>query len=153
MPVDTIIDTLDRFYCANVVTALWADAVANRISGSAVFLLGADELIETADSARAASKKLADRIADLGGAITADPRDLIDRLPAGLGFTLPDCSDALSISAEGHRQLSALTEAYQQFLNEIRGRDDLSFHLVLKLLATDTHRKADLEAVLDTKGE
>ena len=22
--VDTVIDTLDRFYCANVVTALWA---------------------------------------------------------------------------------------------------------------------------------
>lgn len=151
--VDTVIDTLDRFYCANVVTALWADAVANRLSGSAVFLLGTEELEELAGSARAASKKLADRIGDLGGAVTADPRDLIDRLPAGLGFTLPDCSDPLSISAEGYRQLTALTEAYQQFLNDIRGRDDISFHLVLKLLAIDTHRKADIEAVLTAKGD
>ena len=60
MAADDTIKALDSFYCANVVTALWADAVANRLSGSAVFLLGSEELEEIAESARAASKKLAD---------------------------------------------------------------------------------------------
>jgi hypothetical protein len=73
-----IIDTLDSFYCYNVIAALWADAVINRLEGLAIFLLG-DKLAEIADRARAAARRLADRIGDLGGAITADPRQLLDR--------------------------------------------------------------------------
>jgi hypothetical protein len=90
-----IIDTLDSFYCYNVTAALWADAVINRLEGLAIFLLG-DELAEIADRARAAARRLADRIGDLGGAITADPRQLLDRsIP--VEFVLPDCSDVASI--------------------------------------------------------
>jgi ferritin-like protein len=152
MAANDIIKALDSFYCANVVTVLWADAVANRLSGSAVFLLGSEELAEIAESARAASKKLADRIGDLGGAVTADPRELIDRSPGDLGFVLPDCSDAISISTYGLRQLTMLTDAYQDFLDQVRGRDDISFHLVLKLLAAETHRMAGIEAVLAKEG-
>jgi hypothetical protein len=82
-----IIDTLDSFYCYNVTAALWADAVSNRLEGLAIFLLG-DELAEIADRARAAARRLADRIGDLGGAITADPRQLLDRsIP--VEFALP----------------------------------------------------------------
>lgn len=150
MAADDTIKALDSFYCANVVMALWADAVANRLTGSAVFLIGSEEFEEIADNSRAAARKLADRIGDLGGEITANPRDLVDRLPGDLEFTIPDCSDPIAISAEGVRQLTALTEAYQQFLNQVRGSDDISFHLVLKLLAAETHRKADIEAALAT---
>jgi hypothetical protein len=68
-----IIDALDSFYCYNITAALWADAVINRLEGLAISLLG-DELAEIADRARAAARRLADRIGDLCGAITADPR-------------------------------------------------------------------------------
>ena len=68
-----ITDTLDSFYCFNVTAAaLWADAVINRLEALAIFLLG-DELAKVADRARAAARRLADRIGDLGAAITADP--------------------------------------------------------------------------------
>jgi hypothetical protein len=53
-----IIDTLDSFYCYNVIAAPWADAVINRLEGLAIFLLG-DELAEIADRARAAARRLA----------------------------------------------------------------------------------------------
>src|SRR5262249_39183093 len=76
----TIIRKLDGFYCANVIASLWADAVGNRLEGPAIFLLS-DELGEVSEHARGAAQRLADRIADLGGAITADPRELLDVAP------------------------------------------------------------------------
>jgi len=96
-----VIDDLDSFYCHNIVVSLWADAVANPLEGMAIYLLG-DELPEVAEHARAAAHRLADRIGDLGGAITADPRQLVDRAPGDTEFTIPDCSDP-----RGHRQLRA----------------------------------------------
>ena len=141
-----IMGTLDSFYCYNVTAALWADAVINRLEGLAIFLLG-DELAEVADRARAAARRLADRIGDLGGAITADPRQLLDRsIP--VEFALPDCSDVASIGEYALKRLNTIIDAYEAFLNRVRGTDDLSFHLVLDLLAAETHQRADLQAAL-----
>ena len=53
LTVEDVIDALDSFYCHNVVAALWADAVANRLEGLAIYLLS-DELPEVAEHARAA---------------------------------------------------------------------------------------------------
>ena len=141
-----IIDALDSFYCYNITAALWADAVINRLEGLAIFLLG-DELAEIADRARAAARRLAGRIGDLGGAITADPRQLLDRsIP--VEFTLPDCSDITSIGEYGLQRLNIIIAAYEAFLDKVRGTDDVSFHLVLELLAAETHQRTDIQAAL-----
>ena len=140
-----VIDALDSFYCHNVVAVLWADAVANRLQGIAIYLLS-DELPEVADHARAAARRLADRIGDLGGAITADPRQLLDRAPGNYEFTIPDCSDPRAITSYALQRLDVIIAAYQAFLDKIRGRDDVSFALVVGLLATETHRRADVAA-------
>src|ERR1700728_1484213 len=95
-PAQDEIEALDSFYCHNVVAALWADAVANRLEGMAIYLL-TDELAEVADHARKAAARLANRIGDLGGAITADPRQLLDQAPGEAEFTIPDCSDPRAI--------------------------------------------------------
>jgi len=78
--IQDVIERLDSLCCHNVLVGLWADAAANRLEGMAIYLLS-DELPEVADYARAAARRLADRIGDLGGAITADPRQLIDPNP------------------------------------------------------------------------
>jgi ferritin-like protein len=145
--VRDVIDALDSFYCHNVVAALWADAVANRLEGMAIYLLS-DELPEVADQARAAAARLADRIGDLGGAITADPRQLLDRAPGQAEFTVPDCSNPRSIIAYALQRLNLIIAAYQDFLDKARGRDDVSFALVVSLLAAETHRRADVQAAL-----
>jgi len=110
-----VIETLDGFYCHNVVVGLWADAVANRLEGMALYLLG-DELREVADHAHGAARRLADRVGDLGGAITADPRPLIDRAPGEGEFTIPDCSDPRAIVTYAVRRLNIIISAYQAFL-------------------------------------
>jgi ferritin-like protein len=142
-----VIDALDSFYCHNIVVGLWADAVANRLEGLAIYLLS-DELPEVAEHARAAARRLADRIGDLGGAVTANPRLLLDRAPGGNEFTIPDCSDSRAITAYALQRLSGIIAAYQDFLDKVRGRDDVSFALVVGLLAAETHRLADVKAAL-----
>lgn len=146
-----VIDALDSFYCHNVVAALWSDAVANRLEGTAIYLLS-DEIPEVADHARQAAAALADRIGDLGGAITADPRQLLDRAPGSYDYTIPDCSDPGAIARYALERLTTIIDAYQNFLDKIRGRDDVSFALVVKLLAAETHRRADVIAALAGQG-
>jgi hypothetical protein len=80
LTVQDVIDDLGSFYCHNVMASLWADALANRLEGMAIYLLS-DELPEVAEHVRAAARCLADRVGDLGGAVTADPRQLIGRAP------------------------------------------------------------------------
>ncbi len=142
-----VIEALDSFYCHNAVVGLWADAVANRLEGMALYLLG-DELQEVADHARGAARRLAGRIGDLGGAVTADPRQLIDRAPGESEFTIPDCSDPRAIATYALRRPNIIISAYQAFLERVRARDDVSFALVVKLLDAETHRRADVEAAL-----
>jgi ferritin-like protein len=142
-----VIAALDSFYCHNVIVALWADAVANRLAGSAFYLLS-DEIPEIAQHARAAAARLAGRIGDLGGAITADPRQLIDRAPGSDEFTIPDCCDPRAIITYGLQRLNTIIAAYQDFLAKICGRDDVSFALVVSLLGAEAHRRADVIAAL-----
>ena len=149
--IKDVIEALDSFYCHNVIVSLWADAVANRLEGLAIYLLS-DELPEVAEHARQAAARLAVRIGDLGGAITADPRQLIDRAPGTIEYTIPDCSDPRAIITYGLQRLNTIIDAYQDFLDKIRGRDDVSFALVVGLLATETHRRADVVAALRLPG-
>ena len=147
LAAEDVIDALDSFYCHNVVAALWADAVANRLEGPAIYLLS-DEIPEVAEHARAAAARLADRIGDLGGAITADPRQFNDRAPGDNEFTIPDCSDPRAITTYALQRLNVIIAAYQAFLDKVRGRDDVSFALVVDLLGAETHRRADVMAAL-----
>ena len=151
LAVHDVIDALDGFYCHNVIAALWADAVVNRLEGMAVYLLS-DEIGEVAEQARAAARRLAGRIGDLGGAITADPRQLLDRAPGNYEFTIPDCADPRAVTSYALQRLDVIIAAYQAFLDQIRGRDDVSFALVVGLLAAETHRRADVAAALAGPG-
>jgi ferritin-like protein len=145
-----VIDALDSFYCHNIVVGLWADAVASRLEGMAIYLLS-DELPEVAGHAREAAGRLAGRIGDLGGAVTADPRRLLDRAPGGTEFTIPDCSDPRAVVSYAVQRLDDIIAAHQEFLDKVRGRDDVSFALVVGLLAAETHRRADARAALAGK--
>jgi ferritin-like protein len=144
---DLTIKTLDSFYCANVVVSLWAEAVGNRLEGPAIFLL-TDELAEVSEHARAAARRLADRLGDLGGAITAGPSQLLDARPGDSDFELPDCGDVRSVIEVGLRELNVIIAAYEEFLVTVRDTDPVSHQLVTQLLSAETHRRADIEAAL-----
>jgi ferritin-like protein len=101
-----------------------------------------------AGHARAAARSLAGRIGDLGGAVTADPRQLIHRAPGDGEYTIPDCSDPRAIVCYAVRRLDVIIAAYENFLDKVRGRDPVSFALLVGLLGAETHRRADARAAL-----
>src|SRR5215469_2190513 len=113
LKADEVISRLDGFYCYNVSVSLWADAVANRLEGLALYLLN-EELAEVAQDARAAAAKLAAHIGDLGGAVTAHPGELADRFPRrlqGPSELRRPCGDSRRRSVEPgrhHRRLQRL---------------------------------------------
>ena len=121
--------------------------MANRLEGLAIYLLSG-ELPEVAEHARAAARRLADRIGDLGGAVTGDPRQLIDRAPGDNEFTIPGRSDPRAIVSYALQRLDIIIAAYQAFLDMVRGRDDVSFALVVGLPGAETHRRADVKAAM-----
>ena len=73
---------------------------------------------------------------------------MLGQLQHPRGVHPPDCSDVASIGEYGLQRLNAIIGAYEAFLDQVRGTDDLSFHLVLDLLAAETHQRADLQAAL-----
>src|SRR5215831_3942533 len=73
-----VADELDRLYCYEQVVAHWCTGVENRLIGFASFVLG-DELRKVAAEAHAVGEQLAARIAQLGGEITADPTQFVER--------------------------------------------------------------------------
>jgi hypothetical protein len=79
--------------------------------------------------------------------VAKQPRQLLDRAP-GTEFTIPDCSDPRAITSYALQRLNVIIAAYQDFLDQVRGRDDVSFALVVGLLAAEAHRRADIEAAL-----
>jgi len=78
LAVEDVIDALDSFYCHNHVVAVWADAVANRLEGPRD--LPAQRRTARGRRLRARSSPPSRRpIGDLGGAVTGDPRQILDR--------------------------------------------------------------------------
>lgn len=141
-----IASALDRFYCTNVVIGLWADAVVNRLTGFALYLLNS-ELAEVAASARSAASHLAARIGDLDGVITADPRQLLANAVWDTEYSLPDCGDVRAVADAGRGRYAILAEAYRTFLDETRD-DHVTYSIVVKLLADLESRIAEIEAAL-----
>jgi ferritin-like protein len=138
---------LDGFHNYHLAVMHWAYAVQNRLQGQAAFLLP-DELDEVAQQNLQAARGIAERIGDLDGEITGDPRELIANSPLA-DFALPrDCGNVEEILGYALAQLEQVIGAYGAFLDVIRGRDDLAFHLLVRLLNAEVHRAADIRAVL-----
>ena len=72
--------------------------------------------------------------------------------PGSYEFAIPDCADPRAITSYALQRLDVVIAAYQAFLDQIRGRDDVSFALVVGLLAAETHRRADVAAALAGPG-
>jgi ferritin-like protein len=147
--VEEIVDTLDSYYCYNLVVMHFSHALRNRLEGQAAFLLG-DELEENAEQGLKAAKKLADRIGDLGGVVSADPTQFVERSPLE-EFSLPDSNSEVGvILGFVLERIRMIIGEYGAFLERVRGRDEISHLLVLDLLKEQVARESEIEAALMT---
>ena len=147
--VEEIVDTLDSYYCYNLVVMHFSHALRNRLEGQAAFLLG-DELEENAEQGLKAARKLADRIGDLGGVVSADPTQFVERSPLE-EFSLPDSNSEVGvILGFVLERIRMIIGEYGAFLERVRGRDEISHLLVLDLLKEQVARESEIEAALMT---
>jgi ferritin-like protein len=147
--VDTqeLIDTLDGFYCYYLQALHWSLAVLNRLEGQAAFMLTA-ELEDVSKQSLKQAKRVAERVAELGGAVTGDPAQLVARSPIG-EFALPSSmSDVAVILRYALERTRVMIGAYGVCLDRTRHHDELTYALVLKLLKHEVAREAELEAAL-----
>jgi ferritin-like protein len=77
---EEIISALDQYHAQSWVIVHFSLGLKNRLEGEAAFLLS-NELEEKAEESTKHAKKLAERIAELGGNETADPRELSNYRP------------------------------------------------------------------------
>jgi len=140
-------DKLDRLYCYEQVVAHWCQAVDNRLTGPATFLLP-DELTEVAEAARATGERLAGRIAQLGGKITANPSAFVARAPIERFEVPADPADLSGILALALRYERLAIGAYAALSERVRDHDVVTHRLLVKILAAKLEREDDIEAVL-----
>lgn len=143
---EAVVADLDRLRAAHIVAEQWLLAVKNRLAGPALYLLD-DELPELAEINRQAGAALADRVAELNGAITGDPTKVVEL--SGLGpFELPaDTSDPAAITDYALERVRGLIGAYSEALGRTRDADELTHRLLLKLVRQQVEMEADLEGV------
>jgi ferritin-like protein len=145
--VEEIVDRLDSYYCYNLVVMHFSYALHNRLEGQAAYLLG-NELEENAEQSLKAARKLADRIGELDDAVSADPTLFVERSPLG-EFSLPASSSEVGIILGFVlERIRMIIGEYEAFLERVRGRDEISYLLVLDLLKEQVARESEIEAAL-----
>ena len=140
-------DELDTLHAYELVTALWCRAVENRVAGPALYFL-TDELREQAATALEHASLLADRVAQLGGAVMANPAQLLQRAHLK-GFELPaDSSDVGSVVRLALAYQRFGIEAYAEVLQKVAGHDVVSAKLLTEILARSVAREDEMESSL-----
>jgi ferritin-like protein len=142
-----VADELDRLYCYEHVVAHWCRGVENRLTGLASLVLG-EELRKVAAEVGEAGERLAARIAQLGGEITADPTDFVERAPIDelrLPRDFSDVEEILTLAIGYER--TAITD-YYNLLSGLREHDVITHLLLAEILAGKLAREDELEAAL-----
>src|ERR687891_1627884 len=120
--VQEVIDTLDSFHALSWVVALFSLGLKNRLEGEAAFLLS-KELEDRGQESMKHAKKLAERIAELGGTETSDPTEFVMLSPLKR-FSMPSSnSDVNEILSFILKLEQSIIKTYANFLNRIRNKD------------------------------
>lgn len=142
-----ITGNLDRYYCYYMRTLHWSKAVLSRLEGQAAFLLS-KELEELGRQCLENADEIAGRLGELGGEVTGDPTRFLERSRSG-EFKLPSSGSNIGeILTYALEQTRAIIGTYGECLDRVRGKDELTHRLVLKLLRQEVTRETELEAAL-----
>src|ERR687898_1064302 len=150
--IQEIIDSLDRFHAQSWVVVHFSLALKNRLEGQAAFLLS-KELEDKAQESTKHAKKLAERIAELGGTETGDPTEFVMLSPLKR-FSMPssnsDVNEILSYILELEQ---SIIKTYGDFLHRIRDKDDVTYHTLREILEDEVRRESEIESILAVDGK
>jgi bacterioferritin len=145
--VQEIIDALDSFHALSWVVTLFSLGLKNRLEGEAVFLLS-KELEDKAQESMKHAKKLAERIAELGGTETADPTEFVMLSPLKR-FSMPSSNSNVKVIFSYILELEqSIIRTYGDFLHGIKDKDDITYHVLREILEDEIRRESEIESVL-----
>jgi bacterioferritin len=145
--VQELIDTLDSFHALSWVVALFSLGLKNRLQGQASFLLS-KELEDKAQESMKHAKKLAGRIAELGGIETADPTEFVMLSPLKR-FSMPGSNSNINEILSYILALEqSIIRTYGDFLHRIKDKDDVTYHVLREILEDEIRRESEIESVL-----
>jgi bacterioferritin len=145
--IQEIIKTLDSFHAQSWLIMHFSLALKNRLEGQAAFFLS-KELDDKAEESMKHAKKLAQRIAELGGTETADPTRFVDVSKLSQ-FSMPSStSDIKVILSYVLEQEQSIIRKYGEFMTKIRDKDDLTYHLIRDILEDEVRAESEIETVL-----
>jgi ferritin-like protein len=145
-PAD-IADDLDRLYCYEQVAIHWARAVDNRLSGLAEILIE-EPLHEHVAMAEGHASRLASRVAQLGGAITADPTRFVERSQVASVDMPDDTSDPGPVLAYPLAQEQKIIARYGELVERFRDADPVTERLLVSILADKVAEEDEIESGL-----
>ena len=150
--VQEIIDTLDSFHALSWVVALFSLGLKNRLEGQAAFLLS-KELEDKAQESMNHAKKLAERIAELGGTETADPTEFVMLSPLKR-FSMPSSNSNVNEILSYILELQQfIIRTYGDFLHRIRDKDDVTYHVLREILEDEIKLESEIESALSVDGK
>src|SRR3712207_201627 len=145
--VQEIIDTLDSFHALSWVVTLFSLGMKNRLEGEAVFLLS-KELEDNAQESMKHAKKLAERIAELGGTETTDPTEFVMLSPLKR-FSMPSSNSNVKVILSYILELEQfIIRTYGDFLHGIKDKDDITYHVLREILEDEIRLESEIESVL-----
>ena len=150
--IEEIINALDSFHAQSWVAMHFSLALKNRLEGEAAASLLSKELEDKAQESMKHAKKLAKRIAELGGTETGDPTDFVMLSPLKR-FSMPssnsDVKEILSFILELQQ---FIIKTYGDFLHRIKDKDDVTCHVLREIVEDEVKRECEIESVLTTDG-
>lgn len=145
--VQDILTKLDSFYSHEMIVMHFCYTLENRLEGQAPILIG-QEVRDKAKESLDHAKKLAERIAQLGGSVTGDPRRFVELSPLKR-FDLPSSiSDVGTILSYILDQERGTIKFYGDFLQQVKDKDDLTYKIILEILEAEVRREAEIQSVL-----
>jgi bacterioferritin len=146
-----VIDTLDSFHALSWVVVHFSLGLKNRLEGQAAFLLS-KKLEDKAQESMKHAKKLAGRIAELGGTETADPTEFVMLSPLKR-FSMPSSNSNIDEILSYILELEqSIIRAYGDFLHRIRDKDDVTYNVLCEILEDEIRRETEIESVLAVDG-
>jgi bacterioferritin len=107
----------------------------------------AKELAEHAQEELGHAEKLTERMIQLGGAPLLKPEDLMKE--SNCGYDAPTDSDTKKLVAQNIKGEQCAIAVYKKLLDFVRGQDDITYQLVLGILADEVEHEEDLQALLE----
>ena len=145
LDVDELIEQLNKAL-ADEWLAYYQYWVGSKIVEGRMAPSVAAELIEHANEELAHANMLVERIIQLGGKPILNPKQFSEK--TNCGYAAPDNPDSLKVVEQNLEGERCAIEVYNKILDIVRGKDEITFKLVLKIMEDEVEHEEDLETIL-----